>query len=152
VTNSATATLVAGALERLGSERACVVWGEPGLDEFSVTGASTWLVVGTAAQRRSGALPALHPGLRHADLPGGDAGENAVLFRRLLAGEERGPLRDMVALNAGAAIDLWHDRTPAPDGAGYQQALALLASGAAGERFARHLELARTLGSAARPA
>lgn len=152
VTNAITAGVVAGALERLGSERACVVWGEPGLDEFSVTGSSTWVEVG-GGSARTGVLPALHPGLGHADLPGGDADENGVIFRRLLAGEERGPLRDMVALNAGVAIDLWHDRAPDAGGPGYRQAIALLESGAVQERFARHLELARTLGAAvARPA
>jgi anthranilate phosphoribosyltransferase len=148
VTNAGTARVVAGALERLGSERACVVWGEPGIDEFSVTGASTWLQVG-GGPARSGTLAALHGGRAHGDLPGGDAAENAAIFQRLLAGDETGPLRDMVALNAGVAIDCWHDRAPELGGAGYRQALTLLASGAVRERFARHLELARALGAAA---
>ena len=152
VTNAATARVVAGALERLGSERACVVWGEPGLDEFSVTGTSTWLQVG-GGPARSGTLPALHHGLCHEELPGGEAVENAAIFRRLLAGDERGPLRDMVALNAGVAIDLWHDRAPDLGGPGYRQALALLESGAVQQRFAQHVDLARTLGAAvAKPA
>jgi len=136
VTNAATAQVVAGALERLGSEGACVVWGEPGIDEFSVTGASTWLRVGGGSVARTGTMAPLH----------GD-------LKRLLAGDERGPLRDMVALNAGVAIDLWHDRTPDPGGLGYGQAISLLESGAVRERFARHLEFSRTLGiAAAKPA
>ena len=148
VTNAASALLVAGALERLGSERACVVWGEPGIDEFSVTGDSTWLQVGGGSTRR-GTLPALHRDLCHEELPGGDANENALIFQRLLVGDERGPLRDMVALNAGVAIDLWHDRAPDLGGPGYRQALSLLASGAVQQRFVQHVELARTLGSVA---
>ena len=39
-----------------------------------------------------------------ADLAGGDREANALITRRLLAGEERGPKRDAVLLNAGAAL------------------------------------------------
>ena len=39
-----------------------------------------------------------------ADLAGGDKEANASIVRRLLAGEERGPKRDAVLLNAGAAL------------------------------------------------
>jgi anthranilate phosphoribosyltransferase len=40
---------------------------------------------------------------RMADLQGGSAADNAEIIRRILKGE-RGPKRDIVALNAGAAI------------------------------------------------
>jgi anthranilate phosphoribosyltransferase len=39
-----------------------------------------------------------------ADLAGGDARTNAEILRRLLRREERGPKRDVVLLNAGAAL------------------------------------------------
>ena len=39
-----------------------------------------------------------------ADLAGGDRQANAEIVRRLLRGEERGPKRDAVLLNAGAAL------------------------------------------------
>lgn len=39
-----------------------------------------------------------------ADLAGGDRDENALVIRRLLAGEEQGPKREAVLLNAGAAF------------------------------------------------
>jgi anthranilate phosphoribosyltransferase len=39
-----------------------------------------------------------------ADLQGGDATANAELARRLLRGEDRGPRRDTVLLNAAAAL------------------------------------------------
>jgi anthranilate phosphoribosyltransferase len=46
-------------------------------------------------------------GLRPAqigDLKGGDPQENARITRSLLAGEDRGPRRDVVLLNAAAAL------------------------------------------------
>jgi anthranilate phosphoribosyltransferase len=39
-----------------------------------------------------------------ADLRGGDRDTNASIIRRILSGEERGPKRDAVLLNAGAAL------------------------------------------------
>ena len=45
-------------------------------------------------------MAARHPG----DLAGGDRKQNADVIRRLLNGVERGPKRDAVLLNAGAAL------------------------------------------------
>ena len=39
-----------------------------------------------------------------ADLRGGDREANAAIIRRILAGEDRGPKRDAVLLNAAAAL------------------------------------------------
>ncbi|HYG35374.1 MAG TPA: anthranilate phosphoribosyltransferase, partial [Clostridia bacterium] len=39
-----------------------------------------------------------------ADLRGGDRDVNAKIIRRILSGEERGPKRDAVLLNAAAAL------------------------------------------------
>ena len=39
-----------------------------------------------------------------ADLRGGDKSANAEIIRRILRGDERGPKRDAVLLNAGAAL------------------------------------------------
>jgi anthranilate phosphoribosyltransferase len=39
-----------------------------------------------------------------ADLRGGDREVNATIIRRILSGEERGPKRDAVLLNAAAAL------------------------------------------------
>jgi anthranilate phosphoribosyltransferase len=38
------------------------------------------------------------------DLLGGDKNQNAEIVRRILRGDERGPKRDAVLLNAGAAL------------------------------------------------
>ncbi len=97
--------LLARALAMLGSERAWVVHGADGLDEISTTGYTK------VSECRDGAVNTfyLHPsdvGLPKAGraaLAGGDAAENATSARAILAGEQ-GPRRDIVVLNAAAAL------------------------------------------------
>ncbi|WP_230630368.1 anthranilate phosphoribosyltransferase [Sphingomonas sp. Leaf37] len=98
------ATLYAGALEQLGSERAAVISGEEGLDELSTAGPSLAVNVGAAAL--PGRIVPEDAGLpRHplAAIRGGDPAYNAAALRRLLAGEQ-GAYRDAVLLNAAAAL------------------------------------------------
>ncbi len=148
VIDERTARVVATALAALGGERACVVWGAPGIDEFSITGPSRFLLLEAGAMRED-AVAALHPQLTHADLPSGEATQNAALLQRLLAGEERGPLLDLVALNAGAAIDLWHDRPISARGEGYRRALQMLTDGAALRVLVAHRRLAQEMAKTA---
>jgi anthranilate phosphoribosyltransferase len=97
--------LVAKSLVLLGSTRAWVVHGADGLDEISTTGYTK------VSEARDGCVRTfyVHPadfGLAKAapaDLAGGDAAANADRVRRILGGE-RGPARDIVLLNAGAAL------------------------------------------------
>jgi anthranilate phosphoribosyltransferase len=97
--------LIARALSLLGSRRAWVVHGADGLDELSTTGYSK------VSECRDGAVKTfyVHPsdvGLPKAppsSLTGGDAAMNAAIVRDVLAGA-RGPARDVVLLNAGAAL------------------------------------------------
>ncbi len=97
--------LIARSLLLLGSARAWVVHGADGLDEISTTGYTK------VSECRNGAVNTfyLHPadvGLAKATLPslvGGERAENAAIVRRVLAGE-KGPARDVVVLNAGAAL------------------------------------------------
>ncbi len=97
--------LVARSLLMLGSDRAWVVHGADGLDEISTTGYTK------VSECRDGAVNTfyVHPsdfGLPKAAaqaLLGGDAAENAAIARRVLSGE-RGPARDIVLLNAAAAL------------------------------------------------
>jgi anthranilate phosphoribosyltransferase len=97
--------LMARALSLLGSTRAWVVHGADGLDEISTTGYTK------VSECRDGRVNTfyLHPsdvGLRKAapaSLVGGDAAENAAIIAQVLAGE-RGAPRDVVLLNAGAAL------------------------------------------------
>lgn len=97
--------LVARALALLGSERAWVVHGADGLDEISNTGYTK------VSECRDGIVNTfyVHPsefGLAKAPLEalvGGDAARNAEIARRVLGGEP-GPTREIVVLNAGAAL------------------------------------------------
>jgi len=97
--------LLARALGLLGSERAWVVHGADGLDELSTTGYTKVSEVRGRAVRTFYVHPA-EVGLAKAspgDLTGGDAAENAAIVRDVLAGT-LGPRRDVVLLNAGAAL------------------------------------------------
>lgn len=107
---------MARVLQSLGIRRGMVVTGVvpvPGqptpahLDEFSTLGETT---VAEFYQDRGFTTSVLAPenyplqAATLADLAGGDKEANATIVRRLLAGEERGPKRDAVLLNAGAAL------------------------------------------------
>jgi len=98
--------VLAGALARMGCERALVVCGDQGMDELSVTGSSTVVEVahGTVGTPRS--LEPESCGVsRHdqAALKGDDPRENADITRQVLGGSNGGP-RDVVLLNAAAAL------------------------------------------------
>jgi anthranilate phosphoribosyltransferase len=95
---------VAEVLQRLGAERAWVVHGD-GLDELTTAGVSNVAALSDGAIETFD-LAAQDVGLplaRLQDLLGGDPLYNARLMRDLLQGEG-GPLRDIVLLNAGAAL------------------------------------------------
>ena len=89
----------------LGSVHALVFHGHDGLDELTTTGPSTVYELRDGSVRQFDVdLDEL--GIRRAelaDLAGGDAATNAEIVRRTLAGGG-GPVRDIVALNAGAAL------------------------------------------------
>ena len=145
VTDERTAHIVADAIKHLGTERALVVRGHPGIDEVSITGPThVWDVQGGHCHHSI--VERIHQhGLDHANLPAGDALHNAAIFYRILSGDERGPLLDMVCANAGAALDCWHGRKVLSDSVGFEEAKALIASGKAKAAFTRHLTLAKQL-------
>jgi anthranilate phosphoribosyltransferase len=96
---------LAEALGRLGLRRALVVHGRDGLDEITITDATK------VAEQRDGNLRVyeITPeefNLRRAplsEITGGDVQSNAAIIRAVLAGE-RSPRRDIVLLNAAAAL------------------------------------------------
>lgn len=98
--------LVAEVLARRGT-RAKVFRGKDGLDELTTTGLSTVFDV-RDGDVLEGQLDPASFGLPRAtleDLRGGDAEEAAVIARAVLAGEA-GPRRDVVLLNAAAALEV----------------------------------------------
>ena len=96
---------VAETLRLLGSERAWVVHGGDGLDELTTTTTSLVAELRDGAVRRFEVRPeeAGVPRATLDDLRGGDAHANAVELRALLRGRA-GPYRDVVVLNAAAAL------------------------------------------------
>lgn len=97
--------LLARALLALGAERAWVVHGADGLDEISTSGYTKISQCARGTVRTFYVHPADF-GLTKAPvdaLTGGDAAANAQTLRSLLQGG-RGAVRDVVLLNAGAAL------------------------------------------------
>jgi anthranilate phosphoribosyltransferase len=96
---------IAGALARLGVDRALVVTGEDGLDEVSI-GAATRVIEVNGGELSRYTLTPKDVGIEPAVDGGYDGGtptENATVTRAILAGE-RGVRADLALINAGAAI------------------------------------------------
>ncbi|MEG0450746.1 MAG: anthranilate phosphoribosyltransferase, partial [Lysinibacillus sp.] len=95
----------ASVLQMLGRERALVVSGPKGLDEASLAGQNTFVLV-DKGDLIPFSLKAEDVGLNYAPLEairGGNADENAVIMRKLLAGEQSAYF-DTVLLNAGIGL------------------------------------------------
>jgi len=99
------APLMVRVLKDLGHERALVFFGEDGLDELTTTGRSRVFELNDG-QVSEYELDPQDLGLsrsRSEDLLGGTPPENASVLRQVLDGES-GPRRDVVLLNAAAAV------------------------------------------------
>ena len=130
---------IAEALVGLGCERALVVCADDGIDEISVAGRTRVVEVADGRTEEWFVTPE-DVGFERVELSaiaGGSPEQNAAVVRSVFAGD-RGPARDVVLLNAGAAIlaaGNAHDL-----GAGVERAAEALDSGAAEgvlERLAR---------------
>jgi anthranilate phosphoribosyltransferase len=107
------APVIAGVLaERGGSS--LVFRGDDGLDELTTSGPSTVWVVrrGLVTPVRFDPADLSIPRAQPSDLTGGDPAHNASVARAVLAGSP-GPVRDIVLLNAAAAL-VAADGTPPP--------------------------------------
>ena len=134
---------MAQVLGKLGSQAAYVVYGADGLDELSTTGVNrvSWLVDGRVT---SFDLDPANLGFARANLAdyaGGLPEENGAITAAILQGKEAGPRRDVVLLNAAAALSAgsgdWQ--------AGLTQARRSLDSGAAWETLQKWVEMTQTL-------
>jgi anthranilate phosphoribosyltransferase len=135
---------LAQVLQSLGVSRAMVVCGaardEEGqtrhLDEFSPLGPTT---VAEFYQERGLTASSVSPDAfpvrpaRLSDLRGGDREVNANIIRHVLSGEERGPRRDAVLLNAAAALFIGGAARTMLDG--WERAAELIDSGHALAKF-----------------
>lgn len=127
--------LMAEALRGAGVKAAWVVHGHGGLDEVALSGPTR---VVTLADGEIGSMEVTPAdfGVEVAPqdaLVGGDADENASIARSILSGD-RGPRRDAVVINAGAALCVAGVAGTPRDGA--EQAASVIDSGAAADKLA----------------
>lgn len=104
VADASMAGKMADVLQRLGVERAIVFHAADGMDELSV--ASPSFVIEVDGQRKDYELDPAELGLGRApveSMRGGGPDENARLAREVIGGA-KGPRRDVVLLNAAAAL------------------------------------------------
>ena len=144
VSDPAFVDLVAGAVAELGADRALVVHSHDGLDELSIS-APTRVVEIAGGERREYELSAAEAGLEPgalAAIAGGEPADNAAAVRAVLAGEA-GPHREVVLLNAGAAIYAAGRAADIPTGV--QAAAEAIDSGAARQTLDRLVEVSREL-------
>lgn len=136
-------------LQRLGRESAWVVHGTTGdgrsVDEVSLMGSTRICKAGLYQDMGDEEIRPRDFGLKHAEveeLKGGDAKTNAAILEAILNGGETGPKRDMVLMNAGAALacaGLADDM-----GRGIEIAAGAISSGAAAERLRLLREVSRS--------
>ncbi len=96
---------VAETLARLGTEHSLVVHGEDGLDEISISSPTNVAEIKNDKINAYTITPEQF-GLTRGkltDITGGDATQNATIISGILTGNS-GPCRDIVVLNAGAAL------------------------------------------------
>ncbi len=98
-------------LQKLGRDRAWVVHGTTGdgrsVDEVSLMGSTRICQSGLSQAFVDEEVWPRDFGMNHAavnELQGGDAKVNAIILEDILSGKESGPKRDMVLMNAGAAL------------------------------------------------
>lgn len=142
--------IIAGVLAGRGCS-ALVFRGADGLDELTTTGPSTLWVVhdGQVARTEFSPFSLGLPQASLADLRGGDAATNAAAARAVMAGE-KGPVRDIVLLNAAAALAA-ASGVPGPEAVtsaladGLARAARAVDSGAAAALLDRWIQASRRL-------
>ncbi len=127
---------IAEVLLNLGSVHALVVHGHDGLDELTTTGATTVAELNDRDITLYDVVPEDAGLLRAslADLKGGDAEANARALREVLAGKA-GPYRDIVLLNAAAALIVGGKAASLSEGV--ERAARAIDSGAASQALER---------------
>ncbi|MCX5686756.1 MAG: anthranilate phosphoribosyltransferase [Candidatus Omnitrophica bacterium] len=131
---------LAKVLKNLGTKRAFVVYGMDALDEITITG-KTKVSELKGGKIRTYFITPEQFGLKRsrlADIEGGNAKENAEITLSVLKGE-RGPRRDVVLLNAAAALVCGSKAKNFKEGV--KDAIASIDAGKALEKLLRLIEL-----------
>jgi len=131
-------------LRTLGCRHALVVHGEDGLDEITITGKTQVREVEGDRIKMYSVSPEDFGFSRTSleDIKGSTPSENAALVRRILAGAV-GPQRDVVLMNAGAAIVAGDKARSLPEGA--KLAAEAIDSGRALDKLERLIKLSQSL-------
>lgn len=129
------ASILAAACIKLGRKRVAVVYGEPGIDEVSISGISH-IVEYFGHQIKSYQITPEEFGITAVSydrIPGGDVDINKKIFLDLLNGEADQAIIDMVALNSGLA--LYVSGVEASIEYGYRASLECIQSGKMKHQF-----------------
>ena len=97
---------MADVMTNLGVKRALIVYGDDGLDEISISSTTSVCEI-DGDEIKEYTIDPEELGLTLAkkeDIVGGTADENAIITKDILTGKEQGAKRDIVLLNAGAAL------------------------------------------------
>lgn len=97
---------MADVMKNLGVKRALIVYGDDGLDEISISSTTSVCEI-NGDEIKEYTIDPEELGLTIAKkegIVGGTADENAVITKDILTGKEQGAKRDIVLLNAGAAL------------------------------------------------
>lgn len=102
---------MADVMKNLGVKRALIVYGDDGLDEISISSTTSVCEINgdeiNGDEIKEYTIDPEELGLTLAEkegIVGGTADENAVITKDILTGKEQGAKRDIVLLNAGAAL------------------------------------------------
>lgn len=139
--------LLAGVLNRLGIKRALTVYGQDGLDEISVSAPTAVCEVHhgkiehyVIEPSQFGFVPATLD-----DVRGGGPEENAKDIRSILSGQ-KGPKRDIVLINAGAALYIAGKAETIREGIAL--AASVIDSGAAKNKLNEYARVSQSLAEA----
>ena len=134
---------LAQVLMSLGVKRGMVIYGQDCLDEISLSAPTSVCEFQDGWFKRYVIQPEDFGFTRcqKEDIKGGTPEENAAITRAILAGQEQGPKRDIVLLNAGAAIYLGGKAESIADG--IDIARSLIANGAGLEKVAAFAKLSQ---------
>ncbi len=137
---------IAAVLHRLGTKHSLVVHSLDGMDELSISGKSVFWEVNEQGVLPTAEVEPADFGLKKtgiSEIKGGTPEENASILHHILSGQ-KGPARDVVALNAAAAL---YAGERVPDlKEGVRLAESTIDSGQAAEKLEALIKLSHKLG------
>ena len=137
--------VIAGAMMNLGVERAYVVSGCDNMDEITLTGETTVSEIKDHKVHTFTITPEQFGYTRCSkeELAGGTPAENAEITKAIVNGTEKGPKRQAVCMNAGAALYIAGKAKTIEDGV--KMAENLIDSGAAAAKLEEFIKLSNEI-------